>query len=75
MLLSTLPQIPDRPMQIRGLVIAEGFHGLGGAKLPAMMQSVVQQATQLGANAVVDLKVTRTGEHNWCITGTAVVVS
>jgi hypothetical protein len=74
-LLSTLPHIPDRTFQIRGFVFAEGFHGIGGSKAPGMIQSIIQQATQMGANAVVDVTVVRTGEHNWAITGTAVAVA
>jgi uncharacterized protein YbjQ (UPF0145 family) len=62
-------------MQVRGVVIAEGYHGLGGVKIPAMMQSIVQQASQLGANAVVDLKTERTGENAWVLIGTAVLVA
>jgi hypothetical protein len=74
-LLSTLPNIPDRTFQIRGFVLAEGFHGIGGGKAPGMIQSIIQQATQLGANAIVDITVVRTGENAWAITGTAVSVS
>jgi hypothetical protein len=76
MILSTLPAIPDRNFEIRGLVLAEGFVGIGkGPKSVDMsMQEIAQQAAQLGANAVVDVKVIRLSDARWVVTGTAVVI-
>jgi hypothetical protein len=76
MILSTLPAVPGRDLEIRGLVLAEGFSGFGGKikSVGQAMQAIAQQAAQLGANAVVDVRVIRLNGAAWVVTGTAVVI-
>ena len=75
MILSTLSSLPGRTFEVRSLVLAEGYVGLGGTSVAASMNQIAQQATQVGANAVVDVTVTRIGDGRWVVTGNAVVVS
>jgi len=72
-LLSTLPDLVGHTFQVRGMVIASGYGPSAQKEVPKMLQAITAQATQLGANAVVDVTVTRIGENSFIITGTAVV--
>jgi hypothetical protein len=74
MLLSTLPELPGRPFDVRGLVFANATLGsIGGGNLQKMVQSIVEQANRLGADAVVDLTTQVGGGNGYCVmTGTAV---
>jgi hypothetical protein len=75
MLLSTLPTIPDRNFEIRGLVFAQAALGaLGGGNVQKMVQEVIQQAGQFGADAIIDIKVVGSGSDAGAVvmTGTAV---
>jgi uncharacterized protein YbjQ (UPF0145 family) len=89
MILSTLPAVPGRDFEIRGLVLAEGRTVEVGIKaldkmikaraerpnsVSMAMQAIAQQAAQLGANAVVDVKVIRLSDSGWVVTGTAEVI-
>ena len=74
MLLSTLPDLPGRPYDVRGLVYASvNLAGLGGGSVHTMVQSIVEQAARFGADAVVDIKTIIGGQYSHCVmTGTAV---
>ena len=74
MLLSSLPDLPGRPFDVRGFVFASAaLSGLGGGNLPSMVQSIVEQANRFGADAVVDLTTIIGGPAGHCVmTGTAV---
>jgi hypothetical protein len=75
MLLSTLPTIPDRNFEIRELVFAQATLGaLGGGNVQKMVQEIIQQAGQFGADAIIDIKVVGSGSDAGAVvmTGTAV---
>jgi hypothetical protein len=74
MLLSTLPELPGRPFDVRGLVYASVTLGaLGGGNLQKMVQSIIEQAGRFGADAVVDLRTIVGGDNAYVVmTGTAV---
>jgi hypothetical protein len=73
--LSTIPEIPGQAFDVRGLVIAHlTLTSLGrGPVKDSLIQQLIQQAQQLGADAVVDIKTEIGGENGHCVmTGTAV---
>ncbi|MGN6331927.1 MAG: heavy metal-binding domain-containing protein [Motilibacteraceae bacterium] len=73
MLLCTLPQPPGLAFEVKGMVAAQGVLAVGGAKVAAMMDSLAEQAEQLGADAVVDVRTTLAATSGHCVmTGTAV---
>ena len=75
MFLSTLPNVPHRDFEVRGLVIAHmQLTSLGrGPVKDTLVQQIIQQAQQLGGDAVVDIKTEIGGENGHCVmTGTAV---
>jgi len=75
MLLSTLPTIPGRNFEIRGLVFSQAsLNSLGGGNVQKMVQEIIQQAGQFGADAMVDIKVVGSGSDHGTVvmTGTAV---
>jgi hypothetical protein len=77
MILSTLPDIPGRQFEIRGVVVVDGDVTVGGKSKPlvgASMQAIAKQASRLSANAVIDIKITRMSTSSWALTGTAVLV-
>jgi uncharacterized protein YbjQ (UPF0145 family) len=75
MFLSTLPAVPHRDFDVRGLVIAHvQLTSLVRAPVKdSLIQQLIQQAQQLGGDAVIDIKTEIGGEHGHCVmTGTAV---
>lgn len=72
MIYSTLPHLSGRPFVALGIVIDEGFTGLGGHKLRDVFGEIDRQAKAMGADAVIDIKVTRTAESSYLVMGTAV---
>lgn len=74
MLLSTLRELPGRPFDVRGLVYASAVLGaLGGGNMQKMVQSLIEQAGRLGADAIVDMKTIIGGDSAHVVmTGTAV---
>jgi hypothetical protein len=76
MLLSTLPEPPGMTFEVKGVVIAQGvFASIGGAKVPKMMDSLIEQARNLGADGIVDFRTALGGEVAVCVmTGTAVKI-
>jgi uncharacterized protein YbjQ (UPF0145 family) len=72
-LLSTLPDLPGRPFDVRGLVFASASLGsIGGGNVQKMVQTLVDQAGRLGADAIVDITTHMGGEGHCVMTGTAV---
>lgn len=65
MILSTLPDIPGRTYDVIGVVFgkASPFSIGGGNSLEKMFQSMFQQASGMGADAIVDIKMTGAGEY------------
>jgi len=58
MLLSTLPTVPGRDFEVRGLVFSQAsLNSLGGGNVQKMVQEIIQQAGQFSADAIVDIKV------------------
>ncbi len=76
MLLSTLPDLPGRSFEVRGLVCAQGtLMAIGGASVQKMMQQLAGQAEALGADGVVDVRTVVAGDTPHCVvTGTAVKI-
>jgi len=76
MILSTLPDLPGRSFEVRGLVCAQGtLMAIGGASVQKMMQQLAGQAEALGADAVVDVRTVVAGDTPHCVvTGTAVKI-
>ena len=75
MLLFTLPTIPGRNFEIRGLVFSQAsLNSIGGGNVQKMVQEIIQQAGQFGADAIVDIKVVGSGSDHGTVvmTGTAV---
>lgn len=74
MVISTLPELPGYEFEVRGLVCEYSALGaMGGGKTRKMLESLTTQASQLNANAIVDLKTVIGGETGICVmTGTAV---
>jgi hypothetical protein len=74
-LLSTLPEIAGQAFEVRGFVYAQATLGaIGGGNTRKMVQSLTDQAQQLGADAVVDLRTALGGDPSaHCVmTGTTV---
>ena len=75
MLLSTLPTIPGRNYEVRGVVFSQATLGvIGGGKLDKMFNTIVKQASDMGADAIVDIKMTAPGGDSGFVVviGTAV---
>jgi hypothetical protein len=72
MIYSTLPHLSGKSFTALGIVVDEGFLGLGGHKLPQVFSEIDRQAKSLGADAIIDIKVTRVGDSTFLIMGTAV---
>ena len=77
MFLSTLATLPGVAFHVRGAVLAgASTHALRPDKLndqlAQVMNTIVAQAGQMGADAVIDVKVTRINDSSYVITGTAV---
>jgi hypothetical protein len=72
MLVSTLPDLPGRTFEVRGLVVAEATLGRKDT-VQKMVQSLIEQAGRHGADGIVDLKTVVGGKYGHCVmTGTAV---
>lgn len=72
MLLSTLPDLQGRTYAVRGVVFDCGEKTLIRRKvLENLFNSIIQQASDMGADAIVDIRVTKEGSV-FMITGTAV---
>jgi hypothetical protein len=76
MLISTLSEVPGLVFEVRGLVAANAsFGSIGGSNLQKMIQSLIEQATNLGGNGIVDVKTVIGGDTGHCVmTGTAVAL-
>ncbi len=77
MLITTLPEVRGHSFEVRGLVFAQATLGsIGGGNTNKMVQSLIEQATGLGGDGVVDVKTIIGGETGHCVmTGTAVRLS
>jgi S1-C subfamily serine protease len=75
MLMTTLAEVPGVVFEVKGLVFADArLHASGGGNLPKMVKSLTEQAQQLGANGIVDIKTAVGGDYGYCVmTGTAVL--
>ncbi len=73
MIIATLPHLGDRPFDPLGLVFAQATLGaIGGGNTKKMVQSLIAQAQEFGADAIVDV-TTAMGDGGHCVmTGTAV---
>jgi hypothetical protein len=73
-LLSSLPELPGRPFDVRGFVFAQAALGaLGGGNTGKMVLSLIEQAQRFDADAIVDLRTVLGGDSAYCVmTGTAV---
>jgi hypothetical protein len=76
MLISTLPEVPGLVYEVRGFVVAHAsFGSIGGGNPQKMIQSLIEQATSLGANGIVDVRTVLGGDTGHCVmTGTAVAL-
>jgi len=76
MLLSTLPEPPGMTFEVKGVVIGQGaFGSMGGGKVPKMVDSMIEQAKNLGADCIVDFRTALAGDVGFCVmTGTAVKI-
>ncbi|GAA3216070.1 PDZ domain-containing protein [Dactylosporangium siamense] len=76
MLMSTLAEPPGLVYEVKGLVFADAkLNAIGGGNLPKMVKSLVEQALQLGANGIVDIRTAVGGDAGCCVmTGTAVLI-
>ena len=76
MLLSTLPELPGKTFDVRGLVCAEGvLMAVRGDRIQKLMQDLAEQAERLGADGVVDVRTVVSGGSSHCVvTGTAVKI-
>ena len=72
MIYSTLPHLSGKSFTALGIVVDRGFLGVGGHKLPQVFSEIDRQAKSLGADAVIDVKVTQIGDGSFLIMGTAV---
>ncbi|WP_327002332.1 PDZ domain-containing protein [Dactylosporangium sp. NBC_01737] len=77
MLMSTLAEPPGLVYEVKGLVFANAnLNANFGGKMPKMVKSLVEQAQQLGANGIVDIRTAVGGDHGCCVmTGTAVLIA
>ncbi|WP_162189837.1 PDZ domain-containing protein [Dactylosporangium aurantiacum] len=75
--MSTLAEPPGLVYEVKGLVFANAnLNATFGGKLPKMVESLVDQAQQLGANGIVDIRTAVGGAHGCCVmTGTAVLIA
>jgi hypothetical protein len=73
-LLSTLAALPGQAFEVRGFVFAQSTLGsIGGGNTRKMVQSLAEQATHFGADAIVDVSTIIGGDSGHCVmTGTAV---
>jgi uncharacterized protein YbjQ (UPF0145 family) len=74
MLLSTLPDLPGRPFDVRGLAFAQATV-TRDKDIQGMIQSIVEQAARFGADSIVDIKTIVGSGASWqrvIMTGTAV---
>jgi hypothetical protein len=73
-LISSLPELPGRPFDVRGFVFAQAVLGaMGGGNTRTMVLSLIEQAQQFDADAIVDLRTVLGGDSAHCVmTGTAV---
>jgi S1-C subfamily serine protease len=76
MLMSTLAEPPGLVYEVKGLVVANAnLNRNFGGTMPKMIQSLVEQAQQLGANGIVDIRTAVGGDAGCCVmTGTAVLI-
>lgn len=77
MILSTLPDLPGGKFHVRGIVYCEGVLDgvlLGSTSIDEMLQYIAKQASHLGADAIVDIKVIAPGgtQKTYVVIGTAV---
>ena len=72
MLISTLPDAGARAFDPLGFVVAQAALGsIGGGNTQKMVQTLVLQAQQFGADAIIDVKTVLGG--GYCVmSGTAV---
>jgi hypothetical protein len=62
MILSTLPDIPERTYDAIGVVFGQArLAGLGADNLADMFNWMIQQASRMGADAIVDIKMPAPG--------------
>jgi S1-C subfamily serine protease len=76
MLMSTLAELPGLVYEVKGLVFANAkLNAIAGGNMPKMVKSLVEQAQQLGANGIVDIRTAVGGDAGSCVmTGTAVLI-
>ncbi len=78
MLISTLPELPGHDLTgVQGFVCEYAALGaMGGGKTRKLIDSMADQASRLGADAIVDVKTVIGGDTGICVmTGTAVRIS
>lgn len=71
-LLSSLPELPGRPFDVRGFVFAEAYLEYRSTSTVWMVQSLIEQAQRFDADAIVDLRTVLGGDTYCVMTGTAV---
>jgi hypothetical protein len=81
MILSTLPDLPGRTYDVISMVLSRTWLDPWGKgnELDEMVKTICQQATSVGADAIIDIKITvssgtDTGYGANVVIGTAVVV-
>jgi hypothetical protein len=73
-IVSTLPHLGDQAFDAVGFVYAQATLGaIGGGNTQKMVQTLVAQAQQMGAAAIIDVTTVIGGTNGNCVmTGTAV---
>jgi uncharacterized protein YbjQ (UPF0145 family) len=76
MILSTLSILPGQTFVVMGFVYADAtLRSLGGGSLQKMVQTLMRQAQQFGANGIIDIKTTGAGDSGiFVMTGTAIKI-
>lgn len=75
MMMSTLPELPGLTYQVRGMVSASGRGAFADKEMPKALDAIDRQAQAFGANAIINVTVTRVSEGSFVVTGTAVVAT
>lgn len=77
MLTSTLPGLPGRTYDTLGVVISSAMIGaIGGGNIEKMFKTIIQQASDMRADAIIDIKITTPGGQSGIVViiGTAIKV-
>lgn len=76
MLMTTLAELPGVVYEVKGLVFADAkLNAIAGGNMSKMVKSLEEQARQLGANGIVDIRTAVGGDAGCCVmTGTAVLL-